>query len=46
MQDTVQDMAVDNVYTSPTGEKNETNTEGLERDATLPVPTHLLMLAV
>ena len=42
MQDTVQDiLAVDNVYTSPT-EKNETNTEGLDTDATLPVPTHLL----
>ena len=42
MQDTVQDMPVDNVYTSPTGGKNETNTEGLDTDATLPVPTHLL----
>ena len=42
IHETVQDLAVDNVYTSPTGKKNESNTDGPDTDATLPVPTHML----
>ena len=43
MQERVQDMAVDNVYSSPTGKHNGSDTtDGPATDATLPVPTHML----
>jgi len=38
----VQDMAVDNVYTSPTGKHNGMDTDPPDTDVTLPVPTHML----
>jgi hypothetical protein len=42
-QERVQDMAVDNVYSSPTGKHNGSDTtDGPDTDATLPVPTHML----
>jgi hypothetical protein len=42
MQEMVQDVAVDNVYTSPTGKHNGSNTDLPDTDATLPVPSHML----
>ena len=42
MQEMVQDMAVDNVYTSPTGKHNGMDTDPPDTDVTLPVPTHML----
>jgi hypothetical protein len=51
IQDTVQVLAVDNVYTSPTMGKNVNitygqNTDGPDTDATLPVPTHMLAVQI
>ena len=42
MQEMVQDAAVDNVYTSPTGRHNGSDTDLPDTDATLPVPSHML----